>query len=220
MTSKIWVRAIVAVAGSGLLIASAFGQAKGGGTTTAPTGTGSTGTTGTGTGTGTIGTTRPSTNTTTPTTPTQPNVSIPQPIYVSGRVMLEDGTPPPEPAVIETVCNGNPHGEGYTDAKGYFGFELGSRNNAMIQDASEFSSYNPLSGNTMSNPAGSLSSSPLGGGGMDSAARKYMGCDLQAKLNGYRSQSVPRRRRPMDDPTWALSCSTATDLPKRARRLV
>ncbi len=201
MASKVWVRAIVAVMGSGLLIGSVFGQAKGGGTTTAPTGTGSTGTTGTGTGTGTIGTTRPSTNTTTPTTPTQPNVSIPQPIYVSGRVMLEDGTPPPEPAVIETVCNGNPHGEGYTDAKGYFGFELGSRNNAIIQDASEFSSYNPLSGNTMSNPAGSLSSAPLGGAGMDSAERKYMGCDLQAKLNGFRSQTVPLAgRRPMDDP--------------------
>ena len=36
---------------------------------------------------------------------------------------------------------------------------------------------------------------------VDSAERKYMGCDLQAKLNGYRSQTVSLAgRRPMDDP--------------------
>src|SRR5438445_3774220 len=61
MASKVWVRAITIVAGSGLLIGSAMGQSKG--TPTTPTGTG----TGTGTtGTGTTGTTRPTTTTTTP----------------------------------------------------------------------------------------------------------------------------------------------------------
>ena len=54
--------------------------------------------------------------------------------------MMEDGTAPPDPVVIETVCNGSPHGEGYTDAKGYFSIELGARN-GVIQDASEFSSF-------------------------------------------------------------------------------
>jgi tetratricopeptide (TPR) repeat protein len=196
MTSKIWVRAITVVAGSGLLISSAFGQAKG--TPTTPT-TG--GTTGTGTGTGTTGTTRPTTTTTTPTTPTQPSVSIPQPIYVSGRVVLEDGSAPPEPATIETVCNGSPHGEGYTDGKGYFSIELGGRNNAMIQDASEFGSFHSAAGGMSSNSLGGTSMSGLGGSTMDSAERKYMGCDLQAKLTGYRSQTVPLAgRRPMDDP--------------------
>jgi tetratricopeptide (TPR) repeat protein len=198
MTSKVRVRAIAVVAGTGLLIGSAFGQAKGGGTTTPPTGTGTTGTTGTGAG--TTGTTRPGSNTTSPTTPTQPSVAIPQPIYVSGRVMLEDGTAPPEPAVIETVCNGNTHGEGYTDAKGYFSLELGARH-SMIQDASEFGTNNSLYGNSPSNNSGALSSAPLGGSAMDSAERKYMGCDLQAKLSGFRSQTVPLAgRRAMDDP--------------------
>jgi tetratricopeptide (TPR) repeat protein len=118
---------------------------------------------------------------------------------VSGRVTLEDGTPPPEPVVIETVCNGSAHGEGYTDAKGYFSIELGARN-GMIQDASEFSSIGSMNAPGMlgGGGGGGLTGGTLGG---SSSERKYMGCDLQAKLAGYRSQMVGLTgRRPMDDP--------------------
>ncbi len=195
MASKFWVRTITVVTGSGLLLGTAWGQSKGAPTTPSTGG----GTTGGSTGTPTTGTTRPSTNTPSTTSPTQPSVSIPQPIYVSGRVMLEDGTPPPGPVVIETVCNGNPHGEGYSDAKGYFSIELGNRN-GIIQDASEMGTLSPLRGTGLSNSTGGSATSGLGGGA-ESAERKYMGCDLQAKLSGYRSQSVPLAgRRPMDDP--------------------
>jgi len=193
MASRVWVRAITVVAGSGLLIASAFGQSKG--TPTTPTG--STGTTGN----GSTGVTRPTTNTPTTTTPSQPVITIPQPIYVTGRVVLEDGSAPPEPVTIETVCNGATHGEGYSDAKGYFGLELGGRNNAMIQDASEFGQFNSMTGGTSSSANGGLGSSPLRGTPAENAERKYMGCDLQARLTGYRSQTVSLTgRRPMDDP--------------------
>jgi tetratricopeptide (TPR) repeat protein len=179
----------------GLLIPTlVMGQAKGG--TTAPPSTG----TGTPTGT-TPGTTTPSpgrttTPSTNPTTPsTTPSVSIPQPIFVSGRVTMEDGTAPPGPVVIETVCNGSSHNEGYTDAKGYFSIELGARN-GVIQDASEFSSIGSM------NAPGMLGgNSTTGGLGGSSTERKYMGCDLQAKLAGFRSQMVGLTgRRPMDDP--------------------
>ena len=121
--------------------------------------------------------------------------NIPQPIFVSGRVMLDDGTPPPQSVTIETVCNGTPHGEGYTDAKGYFSFELGGRN-GVIQDASEMTAFNSMGGNS---PMGGPTTSPFGNS--QSAERKYMGCDLQAKLTGYRSQTVPLAgRRSMDNP--------------------
>ena len=196
MASKIWVRAIAGPVALGLLIpALVMGQAKGGGTTTPPS-------TGTGTPTGTTpGTTTPSpgrttTPSTNPTTPsTTPSVSIPQPIFVSGRVTMEDGTAPPDPVVIETVCNGSAHSEGYTDAKGYFSIELGARN-GVIQDASEFSSVGSM------NSPGMLGGNATGGGfGGSSTERKYMGCDLQAKLAGFRSQMVGLTgRRPMDDP--------------------
>jgi len=206
MAPKVWVKAPVLAVAGGLLLAVAFGQTRGGGGATPPAGGGSTGSTGggatgTGTSTGTVGRPTPAT-TNTPTTTTNPqqSTSIPQPIFVSGRVTLEDGTAPTEPVVIETVCNGTPHGEGYTDAKGYFGLELGSRN-SMIQDASEYNSISGMNSPMMSAGGNSGFGASPRMGGMDNAERRYMGCDLQAKLPGYRSQQVSLTgRRPMDDP--------------------
>src|SRR4051812_35977170 len=104
------------VTAAGLMLQPGFGQGRG----STAGGTGSTGAGGAGAGSGTTTTspgptttTRPTTTTTTPTqpTPTQPA----QPIFLSGRVMLEDGEPPSESVIIERVCSGAPHSEGYTD---------------------------------------------------------------------------------------------------------
>src|SRR5215469_16681545 len=76
---------------AGLSLQPAFGQGRG--TTT----TGATGTTGGTTPAPTAPTTRP---TTTPSTTTQPTTP-PQPIFLTGRVMLDDGTAPTESVVIE-----------------------------------------------------------------------------------------------------------------------
>jgi hypothetical protein len=110
MARKLGVRAI-AVAAT-LLSGSPIFSQKGGpvGTGTGSgTGTTGTGSTGTGTSTGTPGTGRPSTTNTTGNTQPNPSVNIPQPIFLSGRVMLEDGTAPTEPVVLVTVCNGMNH---------------------------------------------------------------------------------------------------------------
>src|SRR4051794_6178245 len=120
MNRTVWARVSLAAAAP-LLLLPIFGQTKGGGTSTGSTGAG-TSTSTPSTGTATPG--RGTTTTTTPTTTPQPSVSIPQPIFLSGRVQMEDGGAPPESVVIETVCNGQGHSEGYTDAKGYFGIEL------------------------------------------------------------------------------------------------
>ena len=133
MSPGTYARAITIVAATVLLLPPAFNQTKGG-VTTAPVGGGAT--TGTGTGTTSIpGRTTPTTNTnpqqTTPNTPQ----SMPVPVPLSGRVMVDDGTPPPETAVIERVCNGNVRTEGYTDRKGYFSIDLGM-DRAVMQDAS------------------------------------------------------------------------------------
>jgi hypothetical protein len=80
-----------------------------------------------------------------------------QPIFLSGRVMLEDGTAPTGQVVIETVCNGIGHSEGYTDSKGYFRIELGGRN-GMIHDASESGSFNSLGSSMPSSQGSSLGS--------------------------------------------------------------
>lgn len=193
MSRKVGVRAI-AVAATLLSSSPVFSQKGGPAGSTGTTGTGTTGggTTGTGSVTG-VG--RPTSTNTTGNTQPAPTVNIPQPIFVSGRVMIEDGTPPSEPVVLMTVCNGMNHSEGYTDSKGYFSLELGS-NRGVIQDASEYSS-------TPTNvPAGMAGTSSSTGRGLGANAdHKYMGCDLQAKLAGFRSQSVNiSNRRPMEDP--------------------
>src|SRR5689334_21490368 len=51
-----------------------------------------------------------------PSRPTQPNtqqqpqqqMEMERPIFLSGKVVMDDGTPPPESVVIERVCGGNP----------------------------------------------------------------------------------------------------------------
>ena len=198
MTPKVWVNARMLVAAAGLLLLPAYGQNQnkgGGGTTTTPPNTGGTpGTTNTGR---TTSTTNNPTNNTNPNS-TQP--AIPQPLFVSGRVTLEDGTAPPEPVVIETVCNGMPHGEGYTDTKGYFGVELGSRN-SVVQDASEDNTITGMNSVIPSSTTGNPLAASVPGLGANDPERRYMGCDLQAKLVGYRSQQIPLTgRRPLDDP--------------------
>ena len=197
MASKNWGKVITAAAAVGLLIPVAvIAQGTGGGS---PAGGSTGGTTGGSTGGsgGTAGRTptpSPSSTTNPSTTPTP--ASIPQPIFVAGRVVLEDGTAPPGLVTLETVCNGSPHGEGYADSKGYFSIELGARN-GVIQDASEYTPSRNW------NTSGMTGTSAVSGppGSSQSSERKYMACDLQAKLAGYRSQTVPLTgRRPMDDP--------------------
>ena len=194
MASKNWVRAITAAIAVGLSIpAAVIGQSRGGAAPAGGTG-GATGSNG-GVG-GTTGPATPSSLPTTNPTSTSGATNVPQPIFVSGRVTIEDGTALPGSITIETVCNGSPHAEGYTDARGYFSIELGART-GVIQDASEYSARSNLSSTRM----GGGSPTPGQFGGSQSPDRKYMSCDLQAKLAGYRSQTVPLvGRRPMDDP--------------------
>jgi hypothetical protein len=192
MSSGTYSRMSLIAAAAMLLTQPVFGQAsKGGGSST-----------GTGAGTGT--TTPTPTAPTRPTTPTQPQQqqqpeAMPQPIFVSGRVLLEDGTPPTDQVVIERVCNGQAKSEGYADSKGYFGFEIGRKNNGMIHDASEDPGNDPFnrsSGFGTSGGSGGGQLSMLGG-----SDTRLMGCELRARLTGYRSQTVSlSMRRPLDNP--------------------
>ncbi len=183
------------------ICASLYAQAKGGG---APIGAG------TPPGTPTTPTTNtPTTNTPTNTTPNSfPGMS--RPIYVSGRVMTEDGTPPTGSVSIVRICNGVTRNMGYTDNKGYFSFDLNhadssfqdASNPGTIGTASDPTSTRASLDNPMSTMRGNNSSSMgmggLGGGGNSNA---LMGCELRAQLSGYRSSAVQlAQRRSMDDP--------------------
>jgi cytochrome c-type biogenesis protein CcmH/NrfG len=187
------------LAAANLLSQPVFGQGRGG-ASTAP----SSGSAGTTSGAGT--TTSGKTTGNVPGTPT-PGTAQPQIIYISGRVALEDGTAPDGPVVIERVCNGSAHAEGYTDTKGYFSFQLGGQNTMVMQDASESNSPRGFGGGQSGmggtsggmggmGSMGSMSSMGSMGSGMNLA-----NCEIRARLGGFRSQSVNlMNRRALDDP--------------------
>ena len=152
------------------------GGTTGGGTTTAPGGAGGTTTS---PSVGRIPTT-PNPSTTNQTSPFPQEMA--RPVFLTGKVMMEDGTPPPESVLIERNCGGSPKPEGYTDSKGRFSIELG-RNNQVFADASN-------SGGSLDGLSGrSNSSSPLGSS-QGVTERSLMNCELRASLPGFRSSTL------------------------------
>lgn len=84
-----------------------------------------------------------------PPQPGQPDVSVPdiRPVFLSGKVVMEDGTPPPEFVAIQLVCRATQRSVGYTDPKGGFAVDVNDRRNAAtFADASE--DLNSFGGNT------------------------------------------------------------------------
>lgn len=118
------------------------------------------------------------------------------PVFLSGKVTLEDGTPPPAAVTIERLCNGgSPRPEGYTDSKGRFSFQLG-QNIGVLPDASVSSNSDEGFGNTGN--ARTLGGAP---GSRGFTERDLMGCELRASLPGFRSQNVSLTgRRFLDNP--------------------
>jgi tetratricopeptide (TPR) repeat protein len=116
--------------------------------------------------------------------------------FFSGKVVLDDGTPPPDSVVIERVCNGVARPEAYTDSKGRFQFQLG-QNSAMMADASVGSDTGFGGFGRQGNVGG------MGGpmGGRTISERDLIGCELRASLAGFRSDVVSLAgRRSLDNP--------------------
>jgi len=103
-----------------------------------------------------------------PATPDQTQARI----FLSGKVVLDDGTPLTEPAAIQTICKGQKRTETHSDSHGSFSFEFGSQlasNGAGIGDAeTSFSSIVPSRTNQ----------------------RDWRDCELQAALPGFSSQPI------------------------------
>ena len=143
-----------------------------------------------------------------PTTPTydprqQQQQQFPEmqrPVFLSGKVTLDDGSPPPEPVKIERVCNGMPRPEGYTDSKGRFSIQLG-QNSAMFADASVSSAGMDTFGGGSMNNRNRIDTMAPGSGLGGVTERDLMGCELRADLPGYVSDVVNLSgRRLMDNP--------------------
>lgn len=93
-------------------------------------------------------------------------------IFVSGKVVLEDGGELTEPVAIQTICKGQRRTETYSDRRGRFSFQLGDPNAARAAGFSD---------------AGDSAMS----GRMNLAARRdSRDCQLEAVLAGFSSKSV------------------------------
>ena len=105
--------------------------------------------------------------------PSEPKLNAPNlgRVFLSGKVVLDDGTPLTESAIIQTICKGERRNEAYTDSHGNFSFEFGDRRPGssafVIGDAeTSFSDSTPNRVNQ----------------------RDWHDCELQAVLPGYSSQ--------------------------------
>lgn len=121
-----------------------------------------------------------------------------RPIFISGKVRMDDGSAPPETVTIERVCasRGTPVPEAYTDSKGGFSFQVGQRM-GMMPDAS-------IGNTNEGGPGGGFGSGFPNQGGRNSGGvseRDLMSCELRASLPGYRSTIVSLvGRRSLDNP--------------------
>lgn len=143
-------------------------------------------------------------STTTPgRTPTNPSIDLNRGIFLSGKVMMDDGTAPPEPVRIERICSGGaPRAEAYTDSKGRFSFQLG-QSTGITQDASfeDIGSPGQQQGTRMPQSNGRASQDPTLGAQKNSRQQELMGCEIHAALPGFRSDSLNLAgRRMLDNP--------------------
>ena len=146
-------------------------------------------------------------------------------LYLTGRVMLDDGWAPDPSADIVTDCNGQVYVAAHTDKSGLFAFRLGANGDRPLQDASGASPESVFGRPSVfpgSTPAGSTmtttsatdsnqqssstttpqpSTTPPGSGIRGGGDRTLMRCDLQIRLPGFRSESITLAgRKQMDDP--------------------
>lgn len=114
-----------------------------------------------------------------------------RPIFLSGKVVMEDGTPPPDSVAIQIVCRATPRTVAYTDRKGNFSVDLTDRNMAFLPDAADPGA--DFGTPVMRNSPNSRSICPGEPG--------LMGTSLQADLAGFRSDVLTLgMRRSLDDP--------------------
>jgi tetratricopeptide (TPR) repeat protein len=131
---------------------------------------------GTGTGTGSSGGRGPTTGNPAPMPlPSLNNdPSVMQKAFISGRVVLEDGSRLTESATIQTICRGHKMTVTHTDSRGGFSFEFGDRASAAaagIAEADVDSAWNPSSSGRTN-------------------LRDWRECEVVAELPGFTSEVV------------------------------
>ena len=117
-------------------------------------------------------------------------------IYLSGKVVLEGGGVPSDLVQIERVCGAQTFPGGFTDSKGKFTIRVGADIGAQLQDADNAGT--DFRGRSIRDPltSGGLTGRTEGMSVVRNAGTVDMfGCDLRARLAGYRSDTIALGRR-------------------------
>jgi len=182
--------ALIPVVLSAVAAAPAWAQRTGGGAPTTPSSTGGANSRGN------------VPNNSIPTIGNNPSTNLPatfnRPIFLSGKVMFDDGSQPNSDIRIERVCGGSTRLESHTDTKGRFSFQVGQESMAFA-DASDTTTPDPLS------TAPSQNTSQPGFGRQSSNGNTLQNplwnCELRAAYPGFRSDVIDlSNRRTLDDP--------------------
>lgn len=111
-----------------------------------------------------------------------------RPVFLSGKVAMEDGSAVPQNIAIQRSCGGIVKTVAYTDAKGRFGFQWEDR--GLIVTDAEDAGTGPSGRSGTSGFGGAQStggSNPLA---TDPFGSRMMNCELRASLAGFTSDSI------------------------------
>ena len=96
-------------------------------------------------------------------------------MFLRGRVATGDGTPVPNDALVERVCNGRVRQQAHTTSHGDFSMQMGSRTDSFLDASGD-------------------GPSPYGASSKDSemgiSRRELENCELRATVSGFRSSVV------------------------------
>lgn len=116
-----------------------------------------------------------------------------RPVYISGKVIMEDGSPLPPRVAIRRTCQGNSsRRETYVDPHGSFSFQIGGiQTSESVHDVADNTAGWNTPNDLTSDP---LTQSPAayGGGPVPSLSFEQLlwGCEVAADFPGYRSDSI------------------------------
>ncbi len=113
-----------------------------------------------------------------------------RPVNISGRVLMEDGSPILQDISIQRVCSGMAKTVAYTDSKGHFSFQWGDRN-AIVTDAADAGSGpGPGRSSSTSGYGGAQSAGGANALAVDPFGSRMMNCELRASVAGYTSDTI------------------------------
>ncbi|HLY18100.1 MAG TPA: tetratricopeptide repeat protein [Bryobacteraceae bacterium] len=114
-------------------------------------------------------------------------------VFFSGKVMLDDGSPPADPVRLERTCNGRALFAAWTDEKGGFSFKIENTQNDISTDDASRPTEQAADMNKPMNASAIQYSTPV--------TSSLKGCELQAVLAGYQADRVSLSIKSMLDST-------------------